>query len=155
MYSFSYLEPVCCSMSSSNCSWPAYWFLKRQVRWSGIPISSRIFQTFLYICMSVVVWVWEAWCAAIHRVSKRQTLLSSWTELIHSPKWFVPNILKTKHLQCLPHSGCFSAPSWWCFFPSLVLLLKWILNRKSRDSDSSLSSFTVWSWESHTVSSMK
>ena len=25
-------------------SWPAYRFLKRQVRWSGIPISSRIFQ---------------------------------------------------------------------------------------------------------------
>ena len=44
MYFFSYLEPVCCSMSSSNCaSWPAYRFLKRQVRWSGIPISFRIF----------------------------------------------------------------------------------------------------------------
>ena len=26
-------------------SWPAYWFLKRQVRWSGIPISFRIFQS--------------------------------------------------------------------------------------------------------------
>jgi len=25
-------------------SWPAYWFLKRQVRWSGVPISWRIFQ---------------------------------------------------------------------------------------------------------------
>ena len=25
-------------------SWPAYRFLKRQVRWSGIPISSRIFR---------------------------------------------------------------------------------------------------------------
>ena len=46
MYSFSYLEPVCCSMSSSNCaSWPAYRFLKRQVRWSGIPISFRIFHS--------------------------------------------------------------------------------------------------------------
>ena len=32
------------SMSSSVASWPAYWFLKRQVRWSGIPISWRIFQ---------------------------------------------------------------------------------------------------------------
>ena len=39
MYSFSYLEPVCWSMSSSNSC-----FLKRQVRWSGIPISFRIFQ---------------------------------------------------------------------------------------------------------------
>ena len=42
-YSFSYLEPVCCSMSSSVFSWPPYRFLKRQVRWSGIPISFRIF----------------------------------------------------------------------------------------------------------------
>ena len=28
-------------------SWPAYRFLKRQVRWSGIPISFRIFHSFL------------------------------------------------------------------------------------------------------------
>ena len=28
-------------------SWPAYRFLKRQVRWSGIPISFRIFQFFV------------------------------------------------------------------------------------------------------------
>ena len=26
-------------------SWPAYWFLSRQVRWSGIPISLRIFHS--------------------------------------------------------------------------------------------------------------
>ena len=32
-------------MSSSNCCFlPAYRFLKRQVRWSGIPLSWRIFQ---------------------------------------------------------------------------------------------------------------
>ena len=42
MYSFPDLEPVCCSMSSSNCCfWPAYGFLRRQVRWSGIPVSWR------------------------------------------------------------------------------------------------------------------
>ena len=34
MYSFPNLKPVCCSMSSSNCSsWPAYRFLKRQIRY--------------------------------------------------------------------------------------------------------------------------
>ena len=48
MYSFSYLEPVCCSMSSSVASWPAYRFLKRHVRWSGIPISFRIFHGFFF-----------------------------------------------------------------------------------------------------------
>ena len=29
-------------------SWPAYRFLKRQVRWSGMPISFRIFHSFPY-----------------------------------------------------------------------------------------------------------
>ena len=37
------LEPVPYSMSNSNSDfWPAYRFLRRQVRWSGIPISFRI-----------------------------------------------------------------------------------------------------------------
>ena len=49
MYSFSYLELVCCSMSVLTvASWPAYMFLKRQVRWSGIPISWRIFHSLLW-----------------------------------------------------------------------------------------------------------
>ena len=43
MYSFRNLEPVCFSMSASNvASWPAYRFLRRQVRWSGMPGSWRI-----------------------------------------------------------------------------------------------------------------
>ena len=50
---FSYLEPVCCSMSrSSYCCLIAYRFLKRQVRWSGIPISFRIFHSFLWSTQS-------------------------------------------------------------------------------------------------------
>ena len=36
----SRLEPVY-SMSSSVASWPAYRFLRRQVRWSGIPLSQN------------------------------------------------------------------------------------------------------------------
>ena len=43
-YSFPNLESVHCSMSGSVASWSAYRFLRRQVRWSGIPISFRIFQ---------------------------------------------------------------------------------------------------------------
>ena len=40
---FSNFEPVCCFMSSSTvASCPAYRFLRRQVRWSGISISLRI-----------------------------------------------------------------------------------------------------------------
>ena len=33
-------------------SWPAYGFLKRQVRWSGIPISFRIFHSLLWSTQS-------------------------------------------------------------------------------------------------------
>ena len=33
-------------------SWPAYKFLKRQVRWSGIPISFRIFHSWLWSTQS-------------------------------------------------------------------------------------------------------
>ena len=40
-FPFPNLEPVCCSMSRSVASWPAYRFLKRQVRWSGIPVSKN------------------------------------------------------------------------------------------------------------------
>ena len=36
-------------------SWPAYRFLKRQVRWSGIPISLRIFHSLL----------WSTWSKAL------------------------------------------------------------------------------------------
>ena len=45
MYSFSYWNQydVACPVLTV-ASWPAYRFLKRQVRWSGIPISFRIFQ---------------------------------------------------------------------------------------------------------------
>ena len=37
-------KQFCCSINSSVASWPAYGYLRRQVRWSGIPISFRIFQ---------------------------------------------------------------------------------------------------------------
>ena len=53
MYSFPYLQSVCCSMSSlTDASWPAYRFLKRQIRWSGIPISFRIFFSLLWSTQS-------------------------------------------------------------------------------------------------------
>ena len=34
-------------------SWPAYMFIKRQVRWSGIPISWRIFHSLLWSTQSL------------------------------------------------------------------------------------------------------
>ena len=50
---FPYLEPVCCSMFSSNCCFlTCIQILKRQVRWSGIPISFRIFHSLLWSTQS-------------------------------------------------------------------------------------------------------
>ena len=46
IYSFPDLEPVCCSMSSSNCCFLTCIQISQeagQVRWSDIPISLRIF----------------------------------------------------------------------------------------------------------------
>ena len=45
MCTFLDLETVCCPVLTVD-SWPAYRFLRRQVRWSGIPISFRIFQVY-------------------------------------------------------------------------------------------------------------
>ena len=45
MYSFPNLEPVRCSMSGSVSSWTAYRFLRRQERWSGIPIQFVLIHT--------------------------------------------------------------------------------------------------------------
>ena len=38
-------------------SWPAYRFLKRQVKWSGIPISFRIFHSLLWSTQSKASWI--------------------------------------------------------------------------------------------------
>ena len=42
---------VPCSVLTA-ASWPAYRFIKRQVRWSGIPISFRIFHSLLWSTQS-------------------------------------------------------------------------------------------------------
>ena len=58
MYSFPDLESVRCSMSGypTAASWLAYRFLRRQVRWSGIPISWRIFQFFVIHTALCIKW---------------------------------------------------------------------------------------------------
>ena len=54
MYSFPNFEPVHCSMSNSKCCFLTYiQFLGRQVRWSDIPISLRIFQRDIFQIISL------------------------------------------------------------------------------------------------------
>ena len=54
MYSFPNFEPICCPISCSVSSWPKYLFLRRQVRWSGIPISLWIFHSLLWSTESIL-----------------------------------------------------------------------------------------------------
>ena len=57
--------PVCCSVSSSNCCFlTAYRFLRRQLRWSGIPISWRIFHSLLWSTSLTEQLVKESACNA-------------------------------------------------------------------------------------------
>ena len=62
-----------------DVSWSAYRFLRRQVRWSGIPISVRIFHSLLWSitdsCLENSMDV-EAWQATVHGgdTTEQQTL---------------------------------------------------------------------------------
>ena len=51
MYSFPNLEPVPCLVLTVT-SWPAYRFLRGQVRWSGTPISWSIFHSLFWSTQS-------------------------------------------------------------------------------------------------------
>ena len=69
-------------------SWPAYRFLKRQVRLSGIPISFRIFHSLLWSTQSCLENPMDggAWRATIHRVAKSRIwlkLLSTHVPILH------------------------------------------------------------------------
>ena len=97
MYSFPDLEPVCYSMSSSNCCFlTIYRFLRRQVRWAGIPISWRIFHSLLTVrhglsqFVDSVTWAGSKWLAPIQRwneisskvkcLSERYTSSKPWSQ---------------------------------------------------------------------------
>ena len=84
-------------------SWPAYRFLKRQVRWSGIPIYFNfpqfvvihavkgfgivnkaeidVFLELLLFRWSSGCWQFDLWFLCLCGVAKSQTGLSDWTEL--------------------------------------------------------------------------
>ena len=51
IHSVPSFKPVHCSLSGSVTSWPTYRFLRKQVTWSDIPSSLRIFHSFcVYVC---------------------------------------------------------------------------------------------------------
>ena len=54
--------------------WPAYRFLKRQVRWSGTPISFRIFHTLLNLTCSLCFYSYPMCLKQLHTYYKQLTL---------------------------------------------------------------------------------
>ena len=62
-------------------SWPAYRFLRMQVRWSGIPISWRIFHSFfLFVCLFV--------CFVIHTVKGFGVVNKAWDAFLELSCFF-------------------------------------------------------------------
>ena len=50
----SNFEPICCPISCSVSPWPEYQFFRRQVRWSGNPISLGMFHSLLWSTQSIL-----------------------------------------------------------------------------------------------------
>ena len=106
MYSFPDFEPVCSSMSAS---WPAYRFLRRQVRWSSIPISSRIFHSLLWFTQKLLCSQW-----------KRSRFF--WNSLAFS---MIQRMLTVWSLVPLPlrNPACTSGSSWFMYCWKLTLMI--------------------------------
>ena len=99
MYSFLTLEPVCCSMSSSNCCFlMAYRFCRRQLRWSGIPISLRIFHRFTSVQSLNRVWLFVTPWITAHQASLSITNSRSLLKLMP-----IESVMPSSHLTlCRP-----------------------------------------------------
>ena len=129
-------------------SWPAYRFLMRQVRWSGIPTSWRIFHSLLWStqqavaccrvggteCSSVYMGLFEGGCHYLHYL--HHSLASGqMTGREHSLQqkiglkiyWAWPHPSEQDHFplsQSLP-SGSFHKPlmRWWVFTKLMVMII--------------------------------
>ena len=80
-------------------SWPAYRFLKRQVRWSGIPISFRIFQ---FINKQFSNKLWKLPMAKIY-------LLVAWVMLCSIPACPLDNkeiFIHLRQMKTIPSQSC-------------------------------------------------
>ena len=113
MYSFPNLEPVPCPVLTV-ASWPAYRFLKKQVRWSGIPISIRVFHSLLWrlkVGREGEDRAWDGWMAP----------LSWWTLVwVNCGSWWWterPGVLQSMGSQRVGHDWAteLNWPTWMTF----------------------------------------
>ena len=73
-------------------SWPAYSFLRRQVRWSGIPIPLRIFHSLLWSTQSVMLG-YSVLVSCLH-VAQRSTKDHVWPPCYLSTCLLLPVLLQ-------------------------------------------------------------
>ena len=116
------------------CPWPSYKFLTRQVRWSGIPISLRVFDSLLWSTQSK---------ALVYSMNQQQ--LFSWNSLAFSmiqqmlAIWsLVPLSLRTSAFTLLQwkHRPSRSLKNAFCCFAGRV-----------KDRNYMFSWLQVWSYE--------
>ena len=161
---------TCCSMSSSNCSWPAYRFLKSPVRWSGNQCRKHIKKQRHYFAnkdpsnqsydfSSSHVWMWELdykeswatknWCFWI--VVLEKTLESPWTARRSNqsilketnPEYLLKGLMLRLKLQYFGHLIRRSDSL------EKTLMLGKIEGRRRRDDrgwDGWMASPTEWTW---------
>ena len=128
-----FLFGTCRSMSSSNYCFLTYRFLRRQVRWSGIPISLRIFHrllwsivskqsnkaeiyVFLELSFSMIQWMLTIWyLVPLPSLNPAWTSGSSWFTYCWSLAWGILNIAL---LVCEMSANC--AEVWTFFYIAFV-----------------------------------
>ena len=137
----------CCTpflvLNQSVASWPAYRFLRRPERLSGIPISFRAFQSLLwrrkwcptqYSCLENPM-DREAWLFTVHGTAESRTLLNVQTRfvMIHTVKCFNNNGSFINNCVILSKSPYFFTLGtlyikyrcWWWFY-CIANLLIWL-----------------------------
>ena len=98
-------------------SWPAYRFLKSQVRWSGIPISFRIFHCLWWSTQSKASIIFHYLLEFAQSIcSWSRSRCFFWNSLTFSMIQYVGNLI--------PGSSAFSQPSLYIWRLSLYILLK-------------------------------
>ena len=130
MYPFPNFEPVCCSMSGSNCCFLICIQVSQEaVRWSGIPISWRIFQFVVSHTVKVFSIVNEAEVDVFLELSclfydptHVGNLISGFSALSKSSLNFWKlsiHLLLKSHLEHLEH--CFAHFSMWNEYNCVVV----------------------------------
>ena len=140
MYSSPNFEPVHCSCPIlAVASWPAYRFLRRQVRWSDSPISLRIFQFVVIHTVKgfsivneadVHVFLEFSWFFYVQRMLATWSVSSAFSKSSLNICNFLVQVLLKPSLEHFEHYlasmwGEYNCAVVWAFF-GIALLWDWV-----------------------------